>query len=53
MAIMGGLVGTQSEHLAATRLNAVGDWAMRNAWAMILLGSVAFWAALAGILLFG
>jgi hypothetical protein len=53
MSVMGGLVGTGHEHLAARRLDAAGDWAMRNAWGMILLGSLMFWAALAGMLIFG
>ena len=53
MSVMGGLVGTGHEHVSAARLNAAGDWAIRNAWSLVLVGSLAFWSALAGILIFG
>ena len=53
MSVMGGLVGTGHEHLAAARLNAAGDWAIRNAWGLVLLFSITIWGLLGAMLVFG
>ena len=53
MSIMGGLVGTESGHLLAASRNLAGEWAIRNAWALVLVASLAFWAVLGGLLIFG
>ena len=53
MSIVGGLVGTEVERPADALGAPLGEWAMRNAWGVILLGSLAFWLALAGVLAFG
>jgi hypothetical protein len=53
MSIVGGLVGSEVEKLHAAKHNALGEWAVRNAWALVLIGSVVFWLALGGVLAFG
>lgn len=53
MSIVGGLIGGETMRIAATRNSVFGDWAMRNAWAVILLGSLAFWVTLGAVLVFG
>ncbi len=47
MSIVSGLVETGPERSIASQHSAVGDWAMRNAWTLILTGSASFWLALA------
>ncbi|HUO97764.1 MAG TPA: hypothetical protein VMU01_03810 [Rhizomicrobium sp.] len=53
MSIMSGLVGHEAEGLAPSRRDVFGEWAMRNAWGLILAGSLGFWIVLGGILIFG
>jgi hypothetical protein len=47
MSIVSGLVGGATVRTVATSSTVVGHWAMRNAWGVILLSSLAFWAAIA------
>jgi hypothetical protein len=53
MSIVGGLVDTHADQSIVARHTVVGDWAMRNAWGLILTGSFAFWLALAALLIWG
>jgi len=53
MSIMGGLVGSQAGKLAEADHNPLALWVERNAWAVILMGSLAFWMALGAVLVFG
>jgi hypothetical protein len=46
MSIVSGLVETGAEHSVAQHQSAVGEWVVRNAWSLILTGSLAFWSAL-------
>jgi hypothetical protein len=47
MSIVSGLVDTGSERSVAPQRTVAGEWAMRNAWGLILTGSVIFWLTLA------
>ncbi len=44
MSIMSGLVETGSPHSAAPGQSILGEWVVRRAWSIVLLGSLAVWA---------
>ncbi len=50
MPIMSGLAGTEAGRPVASHQSAVGQWAIRNAWGLILTGSLAFWLTIAAFL---
>ena len=52
MALMGGLIDTRVEE-AAPKSAPIREWAIRNAWALVIGSGVVFWAVIAGIFLIG
>lgn len=53
MTVVGGLVGSEAQKLDTGKASPLGEWAIRNAWGVLLVGSILFWTVLAGILVFG
>ena len=53
MSIIGGLVGSHAGRLHVAKTNPLGEWAIRNAWALVLAGSIMFWVVLGAILIYG
>jgi len=51
MSIVSGLIETGAEHSVAQHRSAAGEWVVRNAWGVILTGSLAFWSTLAFVLI--
>lgn len=52
MSIVSGLVHSlpESQSRAGSRHQAIGEWAIRNAWAILVAGSLIFWAAFAALI---
>ncbi len=52
MSIMSGLVETEVKRPVAPH-SASSEWFVRNAWSVILAGSLGFWLTLAALLIWG
>jgi len=53
MSIVSGLVERPTEHHVAQSSSRPAEWMVRNAWGVVIGGSVAFWLILAVLLAVG
>lgn len=51
MALMGGLIDTHAEQTAPKSTH-IKEWAIRNAWSLVIGSGVLFWAMIAALFLF-
>lgn len=53
MSLMSGLVETGAEEVIVSKPSRFGEWAVRNAWRLVVAGSSVFWLTVLGVVLFG